>query len=91
MIDCKRQRQSELGGRHTEVIEELLERGAAYRCVCTREELETRKLVERAKGLLMKSSGLSEDEAFRRMQKKSMNSRKSLREVAEAMILSSEI
>ncbi len=55
------------------------------------QELETRKLVERAKGLLMRNAGLGEDEAFRRMQKKSMNSRKSLREVAEAIILSSEI
>ncbi|TAK23269.1 MAG: response regulator [Chloroflexota bacterium] len=52
-----------------------------------RDALETRKTVERAKGLLMKASGLTEDEAFRRIQKLSMNSRKSMREVAEAIVL----
>lgn len=52
-----------------------------------RDALETRKAVERAKGLLMTASGLTEDEAFRRIQKLSMNSRKSMREVAEAILL----
>jgi signal transduction protein with GAF and PtsI domain len=51
------------------------------------EELETRKLVERAKGILMKEKGLTEDEAFRLIQKKSMDSRKSMKEIAEAIIL----
>jgi glutamyl-tRNA synthetase len=36
-------RQSERSARHAEVIEALIERGRAYRCVCTREELEERK------------------------------------------------
>ncbi|MCM8759417.1 MAG: GAF and ANTAR domain-containing protein [Candidatus Omnitrophica bacterium] len=54
------------------------------------EELETRKLVERAKGILMKQ-GLSEEEAFRKIQKKSMDLRKPMREIAEAIILSDEI
>lgn len=49
--------------------------------------LETRKLLERAKGLLMSSMGLSEVEAFRRIQKQSMNRRISMRAVAEAIIL----
>jgi response regulator NasT len=53
----------------------------------TRTALETRKLVERAKGALMDRHGLKEDEAFRRIQKLSMNSRKSMREVAEAILL----
>jgi signal transduction protein with GAF and PtsI domain len=51
------------------------------------EELEARKLVERAKDILMRSQGLSGDEAYRRMQRRSMNTRKSLREIAEAIIL----
>ena len=51
------------------------------------EELETRKTVERAKGLLMREQGLSEEEAFRRIQKQSMDLRKSMREIAEAIIL----
>ncbi|MFC1703527.1 ANTAR domain-containing protein [Candidatus Omnitrophota bacterium] len=55
------------------------------------EELESRKLIERAKGILMKQQGLSEDQAFRMMQKHSMDSRKSMRQIAEALILSSEI
>jgi signal transduction protein with GAF and PtsI domain len=51
------------------------------------EELETRKAVERAKGILMKQEGLSEEGAFRRIQKYSMDSRKPMREIAEAIIL----
>lgn len=51
------------------------------------EALETRKFVDRAKGILMDTQGLSEAEAFRRIQKMSMNTRKPMREVAEAIIL----
>ncbi len=51
------------------------------------EELETRKLVERAKGTLMKQHGLSEEEAFKRIRKASMDSRKTMREIAEAILL----
>jgi two-component system, response regulator PdtaR len=54
------------------------------------EELETRKLVERAKGILMRD-GITEDEAYRKIQKKSMDLRKPMKEIAEAIILSSEI
>jgi response regulator NasT len=53
----------------------------------TREALETRRLVERAKGVLMDSQGLREADAFRKIQKLSMNNRKSMREVAEAILL----
>ena len=52
-----------------------------------REALETRKLVDRAKGILMDMQGLSEAEAFRKIQKMSMNTRKPMKEVAEAIIL----
>jgi signal transduction protein with GAF and PtsI domain len=55
------------------------------------EELEVRKLVERAKGILMKEFKLDEAEAFGRIRKKSMDSRRSMREVAEAIILAHEI
>jgi signal transduction protein with GAF and PtsI domain len=55
------------------------------------EELETRKLIERAKGLIMKDQGLSEEEAFRKIQKQSMDLRKSMREIAEAIILISNM
>lgn len=55
------------------------------------EQLETRKAVERAKGLLMTRLGLSEPEAFKRIQKLSMDRRRSMREIAEAIILAEEI
>jgi signal transduction protein with GAF and PtsI domain len=51
------------------------------------EELETRKVVERAKGVLMRQQGISEEEAFRKIQKQSMDLRKSMKEIAEAIIL----
>ena len=51
-----------------------------------KESIEVRKLVERAKGVLMQSFSLSEPEAFRRIQKLSMDSRKSMREIAEAIL-----
>jgi AmiR/NasT family two-component response regulator len=57
----------------------------------TREALETRKLVERAKGVLMDRHGLKENEAFRRIQKLSMDTRKSMREVAEAVLLARQV
>lgn len=57
----------------------------------TRDALETRKLVERAKGVLMDAQGLKETEAFRKIQKLSMNSRKSMREVAEAILLAHDV
>jgi AmiR/NasT family two-component response regulator len=55
-----------------------------------REALETRKFVDRAKGILMDSQDLSEAEAFRRIQKMSMNTRKPMKDVAEAIILAHE-
>ncbi len=51
------------------------------------EALTTRKFVDRAKGILMDTQGLTEAEAFRKIQKMSMNTRKAMREVAEAIIL----
>lgn len=55
------------------------------------EELETRKIVERAKGILMREEQLTEEEAYLRIRKYSMDHRKTMREVAEAIILSTEI
>lgn len=53
--------------------------------------LETRKLVDRAKGILMDKHNLREQDAFRRIQQQSMNTRKSMREIAEAILLTSEL
>lgn len=55
------------------------------------ERLEVRKLVDRAKGILMDSLNISEAEAYRRLQSQSMNNRKSMRAIAEAVILSEEL
>jgi len=56
-----------------------------------KESLETRKSVERAKGILMKELILSEQDAYRTIQKKSMDSSKPMKEIAEAIILSYDI
>ena len=53
--------------------------------------LEARRLVEQAKGLLMKSEGITEDEAYKRIQQLSMNARKSMKEVADAIIIAQGI
>ncbi len=55
------------------------------------EALTTRKLVERAKDILSQEANILPSEAYRLIQKQSMDSRKSMREVAEAIILSKEI
>jgi response regulator NasT len=52
-----------------------------------KETLETRKAVERAKGILMQLQNMNEAEAFRRIQKMSMDNRKPMKAVAEAIIL----
>lgn len=51
---------------------------------------ETRKILDRAKGLLMDTYNLSEQEAFRRIQQSSMAKRKSLKEVADSIIAASK-
>jgi uroporphyrinogen-III synthase len=56
-----------------------------------KEALETRKLVERAKGILMKRHRVDEPEAFARIQHQARSTRKSMREIAEAIILAEEV
>ncbi|MDE3088774.1 MAG: GAF domain-containing protein [Chloroflexota bacterium] len=56
-----------------------------------KEALETRKLVERAKGILMKRHAIGEQDAFTRIQHQARTSRKSMREVAEAIILAEQV
>ena len=67
---------------HTRLMEKSFE---------MQEALEVRKLVERAKGFLMASRDLSEPEAFKLLQRQSMNLRKSMREISEAIILAEEL
>jgi response regulator NasT len=55
------------------------------------ERLEARKAIDKAKGILMDSQGMNEAEAYRRIQIQSMNLRKSMREVAEAIVVAKSI
>lgn len=55
------------------------------------EELETRKKVERAKGILMREENLTEEQAYNKLRKFSMDKRLGMKEVAEAIILAYEI
>jgi len=50
-------------------------------------QLEERKIIERAKGILMKEKNMSEDEAFAFIRKEAMNKRKSMKEIADAILL----
>jgi len=55
------------------------------------EALTTRKLIERAKDILSQETNISPSEAYRLIQKQSMDSRKSMREIAEAIITAKEV
>ena len=74
--------QAALAIENTNLAVEIQEREAA---------LEARKIVERAKSVLQQQLALSEDEAYRRLRKQSMRTRRTMREIAEAVILSSEV
>lgn len=80
----------------TPAIEVALARFSEFRTMerevtSLQDALETRKAVDRAKGILMDTQGLSETEAFRKIQKMSMNNRKPMRAVAEAIILAHQV
>ena len=55
------------------------------------DQLETRKVMERAKGILQRELNLSEEDAYLMLQKQSRQKRKPLREIAEAIILMEEL
>jgi uroporphyrinogen-III synthase len=55
------------------------------------EKLETRKLVERAKGILQRELKLTEEEAYLTIQRQSRQRRKSMKEVSEAIVLSEDV
>ena len=72
----------ELAFAHADEIEQLKEQVEDLK-----EIIENRKAIEKAKGILMRNQGLSEPEAFRKMQKLAMDKRKSMRQIAEAILL----
>jgi signal transduction protein with GAF and PtsI domain len=55
------------------------------------QQLETRKLVERAKGILQRDLGLTEEQAYLSIQRQSRQKRRSMKEIAEAIVLSEEV
>ena len=55
------------------------------------QQLQTRKLVERAKGILQRDLGLTEEQAYLSIQRQSRQKRKTMKEIAEAIVLSEEI
>ena len=55
------------------------------------EELEARKKIEKAKGILMKEQKLTEEEAYNLIRKSSMDRRLPMKEIAEAIILAYEV
>ncbi len=57
----------------------------------TRRALEERKVIDRAKGLLMKAKGVPEDEAYALLRKTAMNQNRRVAEVAEALVTASEL
>ena len=74
--------QAAIAIQNTQLMEELME---------TKKALETRKVLEKAKGILMKELNIEEDTAHRMIHKKSMDSCKPVKEIAEAIILAWEI
>jgi uroporphyrinogen-III synthase len=55
------------------------------------EQLETRKLIERAKGILQSELGMTEEKAYLTLQQQSRQTRKSMKQIAEAIILTDEV
>src|SRR6266853_1195582 len=55
------------------------------------DQLQTRKVVERAKGILQRDLGLSEEQAYLALQRQSRQKRKAMKEIAEAIVLSDEV
>jgi response regulator NasT len=72
----------ELAFAHVEEVEALKEQVEDLK-----DTIESRKVIEKAKGVLMRTQNLSEPEAFRKMQKLAMDKRKSMRQIAEAILL----
>jgi len=55
------------------------------------EQLQTRKIVERAKGILQRDLGLNEEQAYLAIQRQSRQKRKPMKEIAEAIVLSDDV
>ncbi|MEM5777538.1 MAG: ANTAR domain-containing protein [Candidatus Aenigmatarchaeota archaeon] len=67
---------------NTKLMEEIIK---------AKEELSARKIIERAKGILMKEKNIDEETAYKILRKKSMDTRREMKEIAEAIIIAREI
>ena len=56
-----------------------------------RSELADRKVIERAKGILMRAKGLTEDEAYRQMRRKAMNEKRKLADIAGSIVTAADL
>ena len=57
----------------------------------TRRALEERKIIDRAKGILMRAKGIDEEEAYARMRKTAMDQGRRVADVAQALVLAAEM
>jgi signal transduction protein with GAF and PtsI domain len=99
VINTYTQREHKFSGEEIDILQAIANQAAVaientrldQEILSAKEALETRKIVEKAKGVLMRELGIGEDEAHKKIHKKSMDLRKSMKEVAEAIIMASEI
>jgi response regulator NasT len=57
----------------------------------TRSELQGRKIIDRAKGILMKSRGISEEEAYALLRSTAMNQNRKIAEIAQSLVTAAEL
>ena len=99
MLNCYTSRRHQFTETELNILTALADQAAiaienaelALRARSAEEALLTRKLVERAKEILSLEANILPSEAYRLIQKQSMDSRKSMRDIAEAIILTHEL
>jgi len=99
VINCYTSRPHDFSETETDVLTTIANQAAVaientelmVKSKVIQEELETRKRIERAKGILMRDETLTEEQAYLKLRKYSMDNRKTMREVAEAIILAADM
>ncbi len=99
VINCYTSRPHEFSDTEVEILTSMANQAAVaienteliVKSRVIQEELETRKITERAKGILMRDEGLTEEQAYLKIRKYSMDKRKTMREIAEAIILATDM
>ena len=99
VLNCYTAQEHRFGEEETRVLSTIANQAAVAiehtraleQAVALRQSLDDRKLIEKAKGILTEELRCSEAEAFRLLQKQSMEKRKTMREIAEAILLAREL